>query len=87
MYALHMQLIQNLVFMVCMTLIRKIFQFQTFLGYMYTVCSYCTSYLGEGTLMGAGDLTAAVVGVDVVSDDSLPLEGPPPSGCCCCPTP
>jgi hypothetical protein len=45
-----------------------------------------TIYLGEGTLIGAGDLTAAVVGVDdPVSEDSLPLEGPlPPGGCCCC---
>ena len=46
---------------------------------------YRAIYLGEGTLIGAGDLTAAVVGVDaVVSEDSLPLEGPLPPGCCCC---
>ena len=49
---------------------------------------YQAIYLGEGTLIGAGDLTAAVVGVDaVVSEDSLPLEGPllpaPGPGCCC----
>ena len=45
---------------------------------------YRAIYLGEGTLIGAGDLTAAVVGVDAaVSEDSLPLEGPlPPGGCC-----
>ena len=58
--------------------------------YIRTTCTTCdlhasnvVPYLGDGTLMGARDLTAAVVGADVVSDDSLPLDRP----FCCCPAP